>query len=269
MAIDKLLAMWYKLYVEICRNGGTLLNIFLNLAFLFFIGSCIGWGIELLYRRFFSKNNPEHKWINPGFCIGPYLPIYGFGLCIMYLIASLEKYSFFSSAVLNRLLLFFIMAACMTLIEFIAGFVSLKVSKVRLWDYSDAWGNILGIICPKFSLIWAALGAFYYFVLHPNVISAVLWLSENLAFSFFIGAFFGVFIIDVVYSSSLVAKLKRFAEENEIVLRLEMLKAQIKSIQEKNKKKHHFLFPFRTDRPLREVLHENKERLVSALKRKK
>ena len=27
--------------------------------------------------------------------------------------------------------------------------LSLKINKVRLWDYTDQWGNINGIICPK------------------------------------------------------------------------------------------------------------------------
>lgn len=67
------------------------MNFFLTLAFLFFIGSTIGWGIEVIFRRFFSSANPERKWINPGFLNGPYLPLYGFGLCFLYLLASLEK----------------------------------------------------------------------------------------------------------------------------------------------------------------------------------
>ena len=56
------------------------MNIFLSLAFLFFVGSTFGWVLELLFRRFFSSNNPERKWIDPGFCVGPDLPLYGSGL---------------------------------------------------------------------------------------------------------------------------------------------------------------------------------------------
>ncbi|MCR5033995.1 MAG: putative ABC transporter permease [Clostridia bacterium] len=48
------------------------MNIFLVFAFLFFIGCVVGWGIELFFRRFISKNNPERKWINPGFLVGPF-----------------------------------------------------------------------------------------------------------------------------------------------------------------------------------------------------
>ncbi len=74
---------------------------FLILAFLFFIGSTVGWVIELVFRRFFSGSNPEHKWINPGFCVGPYLPIYGFGLCTMYMITYLGEQWFQGSSLEN------------------------------------------------------------------------------------------------------------------------------------------------------------------------
>ena len=47
------------------------MSLFLTLAYLFFIGSVFGWVLELLFRKFFSRSNPEHKWINPGFCVRP------------------------------------------------------------------------------------------------------------------------------------------------------------------------------------------------------
>lgn len=60
------------------------MNLFLTIAFLFFIGSMAGWVIEVVFRRFFSSANPERKWINPGFLSGPYLPLYGFSLCVLF-----------------------------------------------------------------------------------------------------------------------------------------------------------------------------------------
>lgn len=63
------------------------MNTFLKLAFLFYIGSSLGWVLELFFRRFISGNNPERKWINPGFMVGPYVPLYGTGLCILYLVS--------------------------------------------------------------------------------------------------------------------------------------------------------------------------------------
>jgi uncharacterized membrane protein len=237
------------------------MNLWLVLAFLFFIGSVLGWVAELLFRRFFSSANPERKWINPGFCVGPYVPLYGSGLCLLYLIASAERYNWIPNPVWNRIVLFLFMALCMTAIEYLAGLTSLKYLKVRLWDYSNQWGNIQGIICPKFSIIWAAVGAVYYFLIHPHILRALRWLSENLAFSFFVGLFFGVFIIDVVYSAKLVSKLRAFARENDIVVRYEHLKAEIRSAQDAAALRSNFLFSFRSDRALGEHLVVHRDRI--------
>lgn len=235
------------------------MNLFLTLAFLFFIGSVSGWVMELFFRRFLSHANPEHKWINPGFCTGPYLPLYGCGLCLLYLIASLEKYNFIENSILNKAMLFMIAAVCMTAIEYIAGVISIKTIKVRLWDYSDEWGNFRGIICPKFSFYWALLGAVYYFLIHPNILKALMWLSKNLAFSFVIGLFFGVFIMDAVKSVQLVSKIKKYAEENEVIVKYEALKAQIRKHSEERKERYRFFMPFKTDIPLSEHIKQLKE----------
>jgi len=220
------------------------------------MGAVSGWILELFFRRFFSKANPERKWVNPGFCTGPYLPIYGFGLCIMFLAASMEQYHLFSGGFWNRAIYFAAAAVLMTVIEYAAGVFCLKIGKMRLWDYSDEWKNIDGFICPKFSLIWAALGAVYYFLIHSHILKALDWLSQNLAFSFFIGLFFGVFIIDVVNSAQLVAKLKKFADDNDVIIRYENIKAHIRSVQDRTAQKPSFFHPFRSERPLNEHLKE-------------
>lgn len=242
------------------------MSIFLTLAYLFLIGSVIGWVLELLFRNLTARNK---KWVNPGFCTGPYLPIYGFGLCLLYLLASLEQYNLIINPFWNKMMLFLAMAAGMTLIEYIAGLFCLKYLKVRLWDYSDLWGNIQGIICPLFSFFWAILGAVYYFLIHPYILDALAWLSRNLAFSFFIGMFFGIFILDVVHSANLVVKLKVFAEEYAVVLTYEGIKDHIREAQQKINAKYHFFLPFHSEYPLREHLKEIVESLEHQRKKGK
>jgi len=241
------------------------MSIFLTLAYLFFIGSVFGWCLELLFRNLTQKRD---KIVNPGFCTGPYLPIYGFGLCTLYLLASLEKHSLITDPFWNKVVLFLAMAVCMTLIEYIAGILCLKYLKVRLWDYSNLWGNIQGIICPIFSLAWAVLGAMYYFLIHPHILEGLDWLSRNLAFSFFIGMFFGIFIIDVAHSAQLVVKLKAFAEDNDVIVKYEALKAHIRAARETSALKYHFFHPFRAERPLGEYLKEMQENLEHRIRRK-
>ncbi len=244
------------------------MNFFLTLAFLFFIGSVSGWIMELFFRRFVSSVNTEKKWINPGFCTGPYLPLYGCGLCILYLIAQLEKFHLTSSQNADRIICFAMMAICMTLIEYITGMMSLKLANVRLWDYTKEWGNIHGVICPKFSLIWTILGAIYYFFIHPQILDALNWLSNNLAFSFFVGFFYGVFAIDVCMSAQIVAKLKHYAEENDVIVRYEAIKANIRKKHERAKKHYRFFRPFKSDIPLSEHIKDLKETFEKIKKKK-
>ncbi len=44
-----------------------------------------------------------------------------------------------------------------TLGEFLCGCVVNIWLQLNIWDYSGQWGNILGQICPLFTLIWVPL----------------------------------------------------------------------------------------------------------------
>lgn len=245
------------------------MNLFLTLAFLFSIGSMLGWGLEVLYRRFLSPVNPEHRWINPGFCTGPWLPLYGSGLCILFLLSGLDRYELTGRLWADRLLMLLAMLICMTVIEYIAGILCIKVAKVRLWDYSNSWGNIQGIICPAFSLAWGVLGAAYYFLVHPYIQDALGWLSQNLAFSFVIGLFYGVFLVDLVHSAQLVAKMKAFADEHNVIVRYEDVKMHIRQFRERAGKRVWFIFAFYSDIPLVEHLKAARETWEERIERRK
>ena len=159
----------------------------LILSFLFFIGSMFGWVLELLFRRIVHG-----KWINPGFLTGPALPLYGTGLCFLYILSNIPLTSI-ENPILQNIARILLMTVVMTAIEYIAGLLFIKGMNIKLWDYSKRWGNIDGIICPLFSVIWGAVGAAYYYLVHPHILQSLLWLSNNLAFSYFIGYFFGIF----------------------------------------------------------------------------
>ena len=195
----------------------------LVLTFLFFAGSIIGWGIELFWRRFFSKNNPEKKWINPGFLTGPYLPLYGLSLCLLFALSFIDV-SFVESKWLQKLLLFILMAFAITVMEFIAGLIFIKGMKIKLWDYSKNWLNIQGIICPQYSFYWVILSGAYYFLVHPRILEWLYWFTNHLSFSFVVGFFYGVFTIDLCYTFQISTKIREYAKENKLEIRYENLK---------------------------------------------
>ena len=105
------------------------------LAFSFF-----GWCAEVVYCSM-----KDGRLVNRGLARGPICPIYGVGMCLSVLLLGSVK-NFFLLALLSM--------AVATLVEFALGYLSHKILGSRLWDYTDEKGNILGYVCPRFSLIW-------------------------------------------------------------------------------------------------------------------
>ena len=219
------------------------MNNFLILAFLFFIGCTAGWVLELFYRRF-APTNKSHKWINPGFLNGPYLPLYGFGLCIMFILSECEGYLHISDTALSKTVTVLIMGAAMTLIEYIAGLIFIKGMHVKLWDYSKRWGNIDGIICPLFSLFWTVLCALYLMFIHPGVRAALSWFR-------------------------IVSKIKAAAEEYHVLVRYEEFKEHIREYAEASREKYAFLFAFSSKLSIREHIKSYAENLKKLRSEKK
>lgn len=240
-------------------------NTVIMLSFLFMIGCMAGWVIELVFRKFFGAHNPDHKWINPGFLIGPYLPLYGFGLVVLFML-SLIPYLEFSGYLpkegwARSIVTIVIIGISLTVLEYIAGIIFIKGMHVRLWDYSKCWGNIQGIICPRFSLFWTLGGAGYYFLLRKPMIKLALWIIANKGFCLIIGMIYGIFLVDVFYSFQLVAKIRRFAAEKQIVVRYEELKATIRQKAEDSKDKVYFLFLVPAEKNIHDILRRYAEKL--------
>ena len=167
----------------------------------------------------------------------------------------------------HPIIVILLMGATMTLIELIGGLSFIDGKGPKLWDYSNEWGNYKGIICPLFSAIWTGIAALYYFFLAQPILNGLKWFSNNLAFSFVLGVFFGIIVIDYVYSTKLYHKIKKYAKENNIPVKLEELKVSIREHQEKAKEKYSFILPFNQNISLKEHLEKYKKQ-VSAREKK-
>lgn len=230
----------------------------LTLCFLFFVGSSIGWCIEVVFRRIFTAK----KWINPGFLTGPYLPLYGFGVVGMYLICLIPIDVGYAWA--DALITIAVIGVAMTLIEYISGLIFIKGMKVKLWDYSNRRGNIQGIICPLFSFFWLLIGALYYFVIDPFIIGWVEWFVSHMWFAFVVGFFFGVFTVDLCHSVNLTVRIRKFADDHQVVVKYEKVKESIRESLDKLKdgvkdkagkpQKPKFFRPFKSDKSLEQSL---------------
>lgn len=221
---------------------------FITLCLLFIVGGSCGWAIELFFRRFVHK-----KWVNPGFLAGPCLPLYGTGVVFLYIICSLD-YSFIANEVWRAVFVIALITVVMTLVEYVTGLIFIVGLKVKLWDYSKRPGNIQGIICPLFTFFWGVIGAAYCLFVHPLLMKAVAWINLNEIYSFFIGMYYGILVIDIFYSFNVVNKIRAWAKEKNVTVKLEEFRLSVKLKAEQIKQKTNFLLSFKTKNSLNEEL---------------
>lgn len=234
--------------------------------FTFIFGSISGWILEVLFRKFFSRTNPDHKWLNPGLLVGPWLPIYGFGVCLLSFISTIIN-NLNLSGISFYLVLFFGSATAMTLLELIGGELLLRLFKMRLWDYRDLPINFDGVICIEFYFIWGLTSVIFYFVIAELLIKVELFYINHFIFlTFFLGIAVGLFIVDLWNSLGVTTAIKKYAKENGIVIDFETVKQEAARQNKINKGKK-VVYQSRRQQ-LIDFLKENKLELEKILSRR-
>jgi uncharacterized membrane protein len=226
---------------------------------LFLSGTVAGWILEVFWRRYFGL---ARRWINPGFLSGPWLPLYGFGVMILYKICELDL------AISVRAVVFLL---GMTLLEYISGVIFTRAFKIRLWDYSESWMNIQGLICPMYSFLWMLLGLFFSLFIYPFLSGRIDFLNENLYLSFFLGIYGGVFSVDLWQSFNIASRIKIFVNESEERWQVdfELLKLELRDkVKTGFINRTHYLLPFYGElgHSLREQLGKHKLKRLSPSK---
>lgn len=153
---------------------------------LFMSYSFIGWMIEVhqLYQA-------EGRYINRGFLVGPYCPIYGYGGMAITLL--LTKY-------LNDPLALFIMATIIcSIIEYFTSYFMEKIFKARWWDYSDKKFNINGRICLETLIPFGLLGLLVMYGLYPSILYFIEKIPNVLIIVIAV-ILLAIYIVDTVFS---------------------------------------------------------------------
>jgi len=121
---------------------------------LFFAMSFIGWVMEVSCKWF-----EFGRFVNRGFLIGPYCPIYGVGSALIILL--LECYA------ASPLLVFVLtMVICGTL-EYLTSYGMEKLFHARWWDYSHKRFNINGRVCAGTLIPFGLLGLLLIYGIKP------------------------------------------------------------------------------------------------------
>ena len=171
-----------------------MLYTFLYYFLLFMIYSFIGWIMEVT-----SFLVTDKKFINRGFLIGPYCPIYGF--CSVLMVLTFGKYT-------STPLALFVMALVLcSVIEYLTSYIMEKLFNTRWWDYSDLLFNVNGRICLKNSVLFGLLGAALIYFINPTFSNILSIFPQDVLMCISL-ALLALFIADIIASFNIIARVK-------------------------------------------------------------
>lgn len=167
---------------------------FIFYFFLFFLYAVLGWIIETIYVTILDK-----KFVNRGFLIGPYIPLYGVSAITM--ILYLNQYK------TNPLTVFLLAIFVCTFLEYITSYIMEKIFKARWWDYTNQKFNINGRVCLKNSLYFGILSLLLIYLINPLLINLINNMN-NIWLTIITIVCLTIFITDIFISCNVILKLK-------------------------------------------------------------
>lgn len=164
---------------------------------LFIIYSFLGWVIEIITEYVHNK-----RFVNRGFLIGPYCPIYGFGSVLMTIL--LDKY-------LDDPVALFVMAVVIcSLLEYFTSYIMEKLFNARWWDYSNNKFNINGRICLETMIPFGICGVILMYFINPPILKILNLIPEVVLMIVSIIIFI-LFIVDNIISLKIILGFKNTA----------------------------------------------------------
>ena len=161
---------------------------------LFITYAVLGWCMEVIVKFIEYK-----RFINRGFLIGCYCPIYGMGAVLVTLL--LGNFT-------NRpLLLFFLSVTIASMLEYTTSWAMEKIFHARWWDYSKDKFNINGRICLATIIPFGVLSAVILYILNPIFMKLFERLEKKT--TIIIASIIGViFLVDIVISTIILLTFK-------------------------------------------------------------
>ena len=174
----------------------------IEIYFLLFISyAFLGWCMEVTCKFIQYK-----KFINRGFLIGPYCPIYGWGALAITIL--LKRY------MEDPLVLFVMSTLICSIIEYLTSYFMEKKYHARWWDYSNKKFNINGRICLETLIPFGILGVAIMYGTNPilfKLYNQIPQLVTNILTAIlFIG-----FIVDNIISSNIISSIN--VEGNKLI----------------------------------------------------
>ena len=163
-------------------------------SLLFFACSILGWCIEVL-----CKLIEFHRFINRGFLVGPWCPIYGFGAVFISLLLSRHAE--------DPLAVFGLAILICGILEYSTSYMMEKIFHARWWDYSTKKFNLNGRVCAGTLLPFGLLGLLLVYAITPVMFSCFDLLSETMIQIICLSLSL-LFLADITISTTTLVKIR-------------------------------------------------------------
>lgn len=174
----------------------------IEIYFLLFISyAFLGWCMEVTCKFIQYK-----KFINRGFLIGPYCPIYGWGALAITIL--LKRY------MEDPLVLFVMSTLICSIIEYLTSYFMEKKYHARWWDYSNKKFNINGRICLETLVPFGILGVAIMYGTNPILFKLYNQIPQ-LVINILTAILFIGFIVDNIISSNIISSIN--VEGNKLI----------------------------------------------------
>lgn len=164
---------------------------------MFIIYAMFGWLIEIVNGWIRGR-----KFVNRGFLVGPYCPIYGVGGVAITL---------FLNQYYDKPITLFVMAVVLcAVLEYITSYLMEKLFKARWWDYSKRKYNINGRICLETMIPFGLLGCFIIYISNPLIYKLFALCSPTIINVIAIIILI-LFVIDFIISMRIITSFRKSA----------------------------------------------------------
>ena len=176
----------FKIFFYVNNNIGDNMLYYINV---FLIYSILGYIWEEVINLVLSSK------ISNGFFIGPWIPIYGFGACIIIFVMRFIFNRIKVSRFIKIILLFIISSIILTLMELLGGVFVEYLTGKSYWDYSSLKFNFGHYIALEISLVWGIMSIVVTYLIKPLLDKLIKKIPKYITY-----IFIGLVILDVLYT---------------------------------------------------------------------
>lgn len=181
--------------------------------FFFYFYSFCGWCFESAYVSVKSR-----KLVNRGFMRGPFLPLYGSGAVMMFVVSMPFQD--------NVLLTYFAGCIGATALEYITSVVMDALFNVRYWDYSYKKFQFQGRICLSSTIAWGFLTIWMTRLVHKPIERMMLAIPPRI-----LG--YVTFFVTIYIVADFALSFKAAMDIRDILLKMQRVKEEMLRMQKR------------------------------------